>query len=356
MCRAMKIMLCLGLLVNGFSPVLHSSQAWIEEPCPPRALFSFCVVTERPGTWIWLDQGWTALGILVNPWLIEICNPYTGQIINQIHAPRTGVFKGLPAFSPDGQLLATPVDDGTIRVWEVQSGRELWTLPSRKEGGSAAFGPDGKLYSLGLDGEIVVWDVKTGTKFLSLREFEPCGGAAVIGLSPDGRWLVGLIPWWVDTVGAVDCRFWASVVWDMTTGQVARVFPGWVYFLPDDQLLVLEPCSPLPKAMVWDGPLGSKPWAMRLPWVQAILGLSVRSDGQYIAFGLADGTIRFLNVSTAQEVAQLALKTVLGPGAEAHWISFSPDGNFLLTVWAPEMGKLQVYLWHVGELLKRAGP
>ncbi|QAA76552.1 MAG: hypothetical protein BIP78_0786 [Candidatus Bipolaricaulis sibiricus] len=46
-----------------------------------------------------------------------------------------------------------------------------------------------------------------------------------IGLSPDGNWRVIAIPWWV-SVSSREPVTWTSGVWDMTTGHVARGFPG----------------------------------------------------------------------------------------------------------------------------------
>jgi len=350
-CRVVGMVLCVGFLLSGSGPHAQASPEWSDGACPPGA-FSYCLVFAGSGTWTLLDRSWTALGIMVHPGLIEIRDPYTGRTTGRIVAPRPRRFTGLPAFSPDGRLLAAPVDDGTVRVWEVESGRELWTLPGR---GSAAFGPDGKVLAhLGPEGEVVVSDMETGREILTFREFEPCGGAPVIGFSPDGKWLAAAIPWWV-RAGPVEQLAWASVVWDMTTGHVARVLPGLVYFLPDGQLLVAGAFGPLPNIAMWDGPLGAMSKVLRLPWLQAVL-LSVSPDGQYAAFGLVDGTIRFWKLDTEQEVALLDLKAVLAisPEVEFHLrgASFNPGGDFLLTVvWTPAAGNLLVHLWHVGDLL-----
>jgi WD40 repeat protein len=67
------------------------------------------------------------------------------------------------AFSPNGQHLAVACGDGTIRVWNVTDGKELF---HRREHEGAvmdvAFRPDGKqLASAGEDGKVILWDLAT---------------------------------------------------------------------------------------------------------------------------------------------------------------------------------------------------
>jgi hypothetical protein len=65
------------------------------------------------------------------------------------------------AFSPDGRTLATASADGVIRLWETAS----WTVRAEFSGHrdrvtALAFGPDGRLYSGGLDTTVLGWDVR----------------------------------------------------------------------------------------------------------------------------------------------------------------------------------------------------
>ncbi len=63
-------------------------------------------------------------------------------------------------FSPDGNLIVTAGADGTVRVWDNTSRKEVATL--RKHEGvvtNARFSLDGKLLvTTGADGQIIVWD------------------------------------------------------------------------------------------------------------------------------------------------------------------------------------------------------
>jgi WD40 repeat protein len=68
------------------------------------------------------------------------------------------------ALSADGKLIAAGGRDGTIKLWEAATGRELFTLPGHKRGvWDLAFNPDGSvLASAGADADIKLWSVTTG--------------------------------------------------------------------------------------------------------------------------------------------------------------------------------------------------
>ncbi len=81
----------------------------------------------------------------------------SGPVTNPIGLPMTTV-----AFSPDGKLLATGGADRVVRLWDSTTGKVLKELKGHRMSITAvAFSPDGKrLLSSSLDHTIRVWDVK----------------------------------------------------------------------------------------------------------------------------------------------------------------------------------------------------
>jgi WD40 repeat protein len=100
--------------------------------------------------------------------------------------------------SPDGKLLAAH-DGADVVVWEVESGKELKTLPAPKANlGFLYFSPDGKALAVGRgDWRVSWWDWAAGKERQFPLAFEPRPVVQFLmdssfhgGFSPDGKWFV----------------------------------------------------------------------------------------------------------------------------------------------------------------------
>jgi len=328
----------IGLLVGIFADRVQATAEWSRLSCPPRTHFSYCLIAEAIGPWPVVNANWTVLG-LAYPWMVELRDPYTGEVIGSIAAPALRRFLGLPALSPNGRLLASYLDDGTLQVWDLETNHGLISFRGPERGSLLAFSSDGRfLAGSGSDGKITVWDLATGSRLVSLHRSE---GMSPLEFSPDGRWLVGVSPQ----------TPWSHAVWELLTGRLVGVFPGPVAFLPTGQFFRLEEHEVYLLLSVWDGPEGERLQEVKVPYPEDTSLVEVSPNWKYIAFGSAEGVIRVWHLDTAREVTQLDLKAILGAqreeGLRLADLSFDPTGNFLLTVTRISSWQVQIHLWNV---------
>ncbi|WP_328470806.1 hypothetical protein OHA21_05495 [Actinoplanes sp. NBC_00393] len=90
------------------------------------------------------------------------------------------------AYSPDGRWVAAIGNDSMVHVWDTTRGGSPRSMPYTGCSGNVAFGPDGLLAAAADDGTIRIWDLDSTAAPVIIRQ--PAGILPTsVAVSPDGR-------------------------------------------------------------------------------------------------------------------------------------------------------------------------
>jgi WD40 repeat protein/predicted Ser/Thr protein kinase len=200
-------------------------------------------------------------------------------------------------FSPDGQILATASDDKTIKLWEVETLKEICTLLGHSHAvKSVAFSPDGQMLASGSwDKTIKLWDANTGTEICTITGHQLQVNS--VAFSPQGQLL-------------------ASASYDRTI-RLWQI-PALESF---QRKFENRPCYSLL------GILSGHAWA--------VLTVAFSPDGQILATGSDDNTIKLWEVNTGQLIC-----TLVGHSWSVVAVAFTADGKTLLSASCDKTVKL----------------
>jgi WD40 repeat protein len=287
---------------------------------------------------------------------IVMWDPARGKQLRRL-AKTTANISAL-AFSPDGKLLGLGTCNGTVRLLEVHSGREVW----RRQGHSdystrIAFSPDGKtLASGGGDGTIRLWDTASGkprpqpdghSGMVNAVTVAP-GGATVasassdttlrvwdaktyqlehelrghgknvraVVYSPDGKSL---------TSGSWDKTFRC---WDLATGRERFQVGGDSYDCPvaysaDGKLLA---CGTKEEVQLWETGSWKKKRSLPDRWAG---GLAFAGDGKTLFSASLEGICQW-GVRTGQQLREIKVESKAASPC-SFYLCTHPNGRILAT-------------------------
>ena len=225
------------------------------------------------------------------------------------------------AFSPDGRYgLSGGSSDKTLRLWDITTGREVRTFRGHEYGvTSVAFSPDGKhALSGSYDSTLKLWEIDTGREVRTFREHtKPVRSVA---FSPDGSY--GLS-------GSEDKTL---KLWDIKTGKAIRTFSGHdqdvqsVLFSKDTKRIFSAGSDRTVKA--WDSATGKIIKTFRGDEKFLSIGLSP-DEKSLIGVGL--GIIKAWDLTSGKELFSFNFNSDLLDENYDYFNSvvFSPDGSMI---------------------------
>jgi WD40 repeat protein len=208
------------------------------------------------------------------------------------------------AVSPEGALVATSDDGGSVRLWELARGQCIGELALKTARDCLRFSPDGQWLAMGTaQGQLHLWSRGAGRVLHSFPAHK--APLQALAFSPDGGWLA-----------TCSQQGGEVAVWAVPGGERRRVLDS-----GSERLTALD-CSP---------------------------------DGQWLVAGGMDGTLTFWSMPEGRPIHR-----VHAPDSSVHQVRFFPDGQRVLSAGLLDTdhpddgpGQPMLQLWHTetGRLL-----
>jgi WD40 repeat protein len=253
------------------------------------------------------------------------------------------------ALSPDKKSIISSQIDGSIRIWDVESGRQIRSINGRQKGSlpipipilSVAWSPDGRRFLSCDSFTLKVWDTETCRELwfvpedYSFEAFIPfCFSAA---WSPDGKTIAaGMVDGTIKLYNAANNREMRKIS-GLRTDEYRDSFIN-LCFSPNGELIVAS--SFLGTVKIFNAKTGEtiKTLSEQIHRIDDIndenmymssLGavLAFSPDGKRLAFSqIKEKIIRVYDVESGRELYQLA-----GHDLTVNSVAFSPDGKYIVS-------------------------
>lgn len=289
---------------------------------------------------------------------------------------RHGAAVVFAAYTTDGTGLLTASQDGTLRLWDAETGKEIRRFGNPPPQPNPAFpverqlvafqpnmiacaasSPDGHSVVIGgQDGSVTFYDIATGKQVRQLK-INPANGIAAIAFSADGK--------------TVLAKSFNQVIqmWDTAEGKELRKFaeqqnPQRVFYNggPSSAMALIDEGKTLASGAMefdnnqvvavvklYDVGTGKETATIKGP-VNGVQSLAFAPDGKTFAWGTNTSTVSVWDVATKKEIHSLT--TNRPNGFYANALIYSPDGKSIvgrsydqsLIVWELATGKERMQL------------
>jgi WD40 repeat protein/serine/threonine protein kinase len=222
------------------------------------------------------------------------------------------------ALSQDLRTLVQGLDDGSVKLWNIETGETDSLKVADRPVSFVALSPNGRTLFTGGPDEAPRWrDLRTGAQGILETEGQR------IAFSPDGQTLAAF-----GRENTIEFR--DAATYQLRASAVMDVQPGFMsspVFSPDGRRIAVT-CQD-DTIQLFDVTTG-KSLGTCAGHKQPVFSVAFSADGNTLASASDDSTLKFWNVATQQEL--LSLRRL---GGAMSGLLFSPDGRLLVGGTAP---------------------
>jgi WD40 repeat protein len=231
---------------------------------------------------------------------IKVWNLIAGREVRELAQGQPGgqdVYKkevNIVIFSPSGESILTGGNDGNLNIWNSESGKLVRVLPEGSSIQTLGFGPSTNLVFVGNGaGAVHLWDLETAS---IIRTFEHDAGSFLdsLSISSDGKMMLSVC------LNSVK-------LWDIESGEQIRTFneqgkeyhtPTHVVFSPKGDLAYVADYGCI---YVWDILSNKRLRKLTSNQLSHVTSLAISRDGKYLVAGDIWGDITRWQVGSGDE-------------------------------------------------------
>jgi WD40 repeat protein len=256
------------------------------------------------------------------------------------------------AITPNGENIVSGGDNGTITVWELNTGKLIRTLPGQSGSNVSPYtiisldiSPNGQTLASagGVDGQDVkLWNLKTGELVRTINRDN--WFVKSVAFSPDGKSLA--LGYWNTALGKPQIE-----VLNFSTGESSYKFQGssqsnlTVEFSPDGKTLVSG--NEDSTIQLWD--LGTGKLIRSLNQGEPVKAIAFSQNGKTLLSESLTQTLKIWNLETG-ELISTPIETTGFVFVNA--VAFNPKGEIVASGLGGENGTLNLYDLETGKVIR----
>ncbi len=245
--------------------------------------------------------------------------------------------------SPDKKIFASASKGGTVKLWDIESGRLIRNLINGPRWvNCVAFSPDGRTLAAGSGDHVVrLWDIRTGQKIRELHGHTAT--VTALKFSFDGKVLVSGSKGIGTRIPSDDL----IIIWDLVSGVPKKQISGkgtikQLAFLPDGRSLLATTINGK-TVSIWNSETGQLLRELEGP-TGDVRRIIVSPNGKYLAAKGRDVTISSRSSSYTSvlyiwhlQSERSGTRIIIEPYTTRVAIAFTPDNESIMSITQNEM-------------------